>query len=279
MANRKVIIVKAAASNSSNATSGSLGVVSKKFQAPSEITPLLGIAEDESLQGNANKDRSEELRLVSCVFIRRSTNRVAHALAKLMDYIYVVAIDFSLQRFPGEMQKENVSFDALTTTTSAAGATSSLHFSRSNPFLSPTSPANYLNSNSFYSSLFQNYSPTSLSDTASFDGGGDTERRLHDASSVLEYQQLYNRYALCLSQLRESIEEVDALRSENDSLRLSNADLSHRVALLFSRDRLLSEFNRLNIASPSAAPAPLPVRAAHPQPLTEHNRFDRRNTE
>ncbi|KAK6125222.1 hypothetical protein DH2020_041036 [Rehmannia glutinosa] len=78
---------------------------------------------------------------------------------------------------------------------------------------------------------------------------------------------------------RESIEEVDALRSENDSLRLSNADLSHRVALLFSRDRLLSEFNRLNIASPSAAPAPLPVRAAHPQPLTEHNRFDRRNTE
>ncbi|KAK6151017.1 hypothetical protein DH2020_015949 [Rehmannia glutinosa] len=118
-------------------------------------------------------------------------------------------------------------------------------------------------------SLFQNYSPTSLSDTASFDGGGDTERRLHDASSVLEYQQLYNRYALCLSQLRESIEEVDALRSENDSLRLSNADLSHRVALLFSRDRLLSEFHRLNIATPSAAPAPLPVRAAHPQPLTE----------
>ncbi|KAK6160329.1 hypothetical protein DH2020_003710 [Rehmannia glutinosa] len=56
MVNRKVTIVKAATSNSSNATSGSLGVISKKLQAPSEITPLLGIAEDESLQGNANKD-------------------------------------------------------------------------------------------------------------------------------------------------------------------------------------------------------------------------------
>ncbi|KAK6137530.1 hypothetical protein DH2020_028728 [Rehmannia glutinosa] len=52
----QVTIVKAATSNSSNATSGSLGVISKKLQAPSEITPLLGIAEDESLQGNANKD-------------------------------------------------------------------------------------------------------------------------------------------------------------------------------------------------------------------------------
>ncbi|KAL0332450.1 UNVERIFIED_CONTAM: Zinc finger CCCH domain-containing protein 15 [Sesamum calycinum] len=92
------------------------------------------------------------------------------------------------------MQNENVSFDALTTTTSAAAP---LYFSRSNPFLSPTSPS-YLNSSaSFYSSLFQNYSPNSISDTASFDGG-DTERRLHDASCILEYQQLYNRYTLCL---------------------------------------------------------------------------------
>ncbi|XP_011100111.1 zinc finger CCCH domain-containing protein 14 [Sesamum indicum] len=175
------------------------------------------------------------------------------------------------------MQNENVSFDALTTTTTSAAASAPLYFSRSNPFLSPTSPS-YLNSSaSFYSSLFQNYSPNSISDTASFDGG-DTERRLHDASCILEYQQLYNRYTLCLSQLHDSIEEVDALRRENDSLRVSNADLSHRVALLFSRDRLLSEFNRLNIASPSSA-VPLPVHVASPQPLIEHNRVERINTE
>ncbi|KAI3451793.1 hypothetical protein Pfo_008458 [Paulownia fortunei] len=174
------------------------------------------------------------------------------------------------------MQKENTSFDALTTTSAAAAAP--LHFSRSNPFLSPTSPTNYLNPDaSFNSSVFQNYSPNSISDTTSFDCG-DTERRLHDASCILEYQQLYNRYTLCLAQLHDSIEEVDALIRENDSLRLSNADLSHRVALLFSRDRLLSEFSRLSIASPSA-PAPLPVRVVSPQPLPEHNRVERRSTE
>ncbi|KAK6126811.1 hypothetical protein DH2020_039459 [Rehmannia glutinosa] len=56
MANRKVTIVKAVASNSSNTTSESLGVISKKLQAPSKITPLLGITENESLQGNTKKD-------------------------------------------------------------------------------------------------------------------------------------------------------------------------------------------------------------------------------
>ncbi|KAK6152863.1 hypothetical protein DH2020_012502 [Rehmannia glutinosa] len=182
------------------------------------------------------------------------------------------------------MQTENISYDALVTTSAADKSSASsaaqppLDFSLSNPFLSPTSPT-YVSSNaSFYSSLFQKYSPTSPSDTASFDGG-DTDRSLHDANCVLEYQQLYNRYTLCLAQLRDSMEEVDALRRENDSLRLSNADLSHRVALLFSRDRLFSEFSRLNIASPSAAAS----RAAHltsaTQPLAENNRVERRSTQ
>ncbi|PIN09976.1 hypothetical protein CDL12_17434 [Handroanthus impetiginosus] len=174
------------------------------------------------------------------------------------------------------MQKKNISLDALNTISTAAGA-APLHFSPNNPFLSPSSPT-YLNSNaSFYTSLFPNYSPNSISDSASFDGG-DNDRRLHDSGCVLEYQQLYNRYTLCLAQLKDSIEEVDALRRENESLCLSNADLSRRVALLFSRDRLLSEFNRLNIASPSAA-APLPVHVVNPQPLTEHNRVEPWNTD
>lgn len=182
------------------------------------------------------------------------------------------------------MQKENISYDALITTSaadkSAASAAAPLHFSRGNPFLSPNSPT-YVNSDaSFYSSLFQNYSPASPSETASFDGG-DTDRRLDDASSVLEYQQLYNHYTLCLAQLHDSIEEVEALRSENDSLRLSNADLSHRVALLFSRDRFLSGLSRLNIASTSAA-APRAAQGhltAAPQPFAVHNRVERRSTE
>ncbi|GFP85337.1 zinc finger CCCH domain-containing protein 14 [Phtheirospermum japonicum] len=178
------------------------------------------------------------------------------------------------------MQKEIISYDAIVNTSAADKSTASAtppspEFSLSNPFLSPTSNA------SFYSPLFQKYySPNSPSDTASFDGG-DTDRRLHDASCVLEYQQLYNRHTLCLAQLRDSIEEVDALRLENDSLRFTNADLSRRVALLFSRDRLFSDFSRLNIASPSSA-ASDPRAAAHltaTQPLNEQYRVERRSTE
>ncbi|KAL7141661.1 hypothetical protein ABFS83_08G068800 [Erythranthe nasuta] len=196
------------------------------------------------------------------------------------------------------MQKENISFNPLITATSAAAAgVAPPRFSSSNnPFLSPIVPVNCPNTNSSYYPLFQNYSPNSISDAASFDGG-DTERSLHDASSVLEYQQLYNRYALCLSQLHDSIDEVEDLRLENESLRLSNADLSRRVALLFTRDRLLSEFNRLSITSPSAAAAPpIPVHVAPPppprtlsennlriqpppRPLSENNRLEPKSTE
>ncbi|KAG8384111.1 hypothetical protein BUALT_Bualt04G0084000 [Buddleja alternifolia] len=176
------------------------------------------------------------------------------------------------------MQRENmISFDALITATSAAAAEASL-YSRSNPFLSPSSP-DYLNSSaSLYSSLFGSYSPNSISDTASYDGGGGyIERLLQDTGGcILEYQQLFNRYTLCLSQIRDSVDEVDALRRENESLRLTNADLSRRVALLFSRDRLLSQFNRLNTA---ASPSSVQV-ASTPHPLSELNCVvNRRNTE
>ncbi|KAL3640412.1 hypothetical protein CASFOL_015380 [Castilleja foliolosa] len=170
---------------------------------------------------------------------------------------------------------ENTSYDAIVNTSAADKSTAlSPEFSLSNPFLSPTSNA------SVYSSLFQKYySPNSPSDAASFDGG-DTDRRLHDASCILEYQQLYNRHTLCLAQLRDSIEEIEALRLENDSLRFTNADLSRRVALLFSRDRLFSEISRLNTASTSSAASEprAPAHLAATQPLNENYRVERRST-
>ncbi|XP_047968232.1 zinc finger CCCH domain-containing protein 9-like [Salvia hispanica] len=174
------------------------------------------------------------------------------------------------------MQREDVSYDSLLASSAAdKSAAASLLFSFTNPFLPPTSPS-YVNSDaSFYSSLFQNHSSSTTSDTASFDGGDDADRRIQDASCVVEYQQLYNRYTLCLAQLHDAIEEADALRRDNDSLRLSNADLTHRIALLFSRGRLLSDFNRLNVASPSAAAAHLSLT----QPLAELNRVERRSIE
>lgn len=174
------------------------------------------------------------------------------------------------------MQKEHISFDVLSATSTVDSAP--LYFSRSNPFLSPTSRTDYLSSDaSLYSSLFQNYPVNSLSDAASSDGG-DAERRFHDSSSILEYQQLYNRYTLCLSRLRDSVEEVDALRHDNESLRVTNADLSRRISLLISRDQLLTEFNHLSISSPpTSVLVPVPVHVATPRPLAECNRFEWRN--
>ncbi|KZV42243.1 zinc finger CCCH domain-containing protein 14 [Dorcoceras hygrometricum] len=154
-----------------------------------------------------------------------------------------------------------------------------MRYARCNPFVAPLSPTCLNSSNASYTAIFQNCSPNSPSDTASFDGDGvsaDMRRGLSSGSS-LEYQQLYNRYTLCLAQLHDSIAEAEALRLENDALRLSNSDLANRVAVLFSCDRFLCDFNRLNIASPSAAPRASQM--ASPQALSEHNRVKKKNTE
>ncbi|XP_073016817.1 zinc finger CCCH domain-containing protein 14-like isoform X2 [Primulina eburnea] len=181
------------------------------------------------------------------------------------------------------MQKENTLYDDFAN--SAAGKSSAafssvtapMHFSRSNPFLSPRS-ATCLNLNNSYSTLFRNYGSESLSDAASFDGALDSaDRQARSSSGILEFQQLYNRYILCIGQLQDSIEDVDVLRRENDSLRVCNADLGRRLFLLTSRDRLLSEFNCLNISSPvSTLPA---ASIASSRPHIEHNRNEQRSTE
>ncbi|CAA2996586.1 zinc finger CCCH domain-containing 14 [Olea europaea subsp. europaea] len=165
------------------------------------------------------------------------------------------------------MQNEiNSTYDDLTTSSATSSAEKSTNAASgaNNPFLSPAS-LNYLNSinSSFYSTLFpQNYSPHSPSDTTSFDDGDSaaTERRLRDASCILEYQQLYNSYTVCLAKLQEFIDEGDSLRRENDAIRLSNAEIAHRLSLLISE---------LNPSTTIAAP----------QSHRQQNRLERRNTE
>ncbi|CAA2978814.1 zinc finger CCCH domain-containing 14 [Olea europaea subsp. europaea] len=175
------------------------------------------------------------------------------------------------------MQENNSSSEALTG--SSTSAVSLQRFTSTNPFLSPTSPT-YLNPNPYrYSTLFpQNYSPNSPSETASFDGGdiAATEESLHEASRILEYQQLYNRHTVCLARLHEYINEVDSLRCENNSLRLSNADLTRRLTLLVNQNCLLSDFNRLNIVPSSTVSFPkYATHVTSSQPLIEENHMQR----
>ncbi|KAF7134709.1 hypothetical protein RHSIM_Rhsim08G0084000 [Rhododendron simsii] len=118
--------------------------------------------------------------------------------------------------------------------------------------------------------------------------------RLRQASFVLEYQQLYNRYAMCLAHLQDSLLEVDSLRDDNDALRVANSDLVNRLSLLSQATiqnclltsapqpplSFINDFNRMSIGGNAGM-----IRENReeicdisPTSVIEHSRFDRRNT-
>lgn len=146
-----------------------------------------------------------------------------------------------------------------------SGTSQEEHYFSHNPFLSPTSPGHLDSIEAyFYSSplLSENSTPPDTSfDDAITDNFG-TERRLRQASFVLEYQQLYNRYNVCLAHLQDTIKEVDSFRQENDALRIANADLAKRLSILTQatiQNCLRSDFNCLNIGNdppPQIIPSP-----------------------
>jgi butyrate response factor 1 len=78
-------------------------------------------------------------------------------------------------------------------------------------------------------------SSASLVDDADYGGGAiadATGHRLQLARLALQYQEVVDRYELCLSHLAEVADEAAVLRRENAELRVSNGDLARRVAML-----------------------------------------------
>ncbi|XP_062206345.1 zinc finger CCCH domain-containing protein 9-like isoform X2 [Phragmites australis] len=59
-----------------------------------------------------------------------------------------------------------------------------------------------------------------------------TGHRLQLARLALKYQEVADRYELCLAHLAEAVDEEAALRRENAELRVANSDLTNRLALL-----------------------------------------------
>ncbi|XP_057481466.1 zinc finger CCCH domain-containing protein 14-like isoform X1 [Actinidia eriantha] len=152
---------------------------------------------------------------------------------------------------------------------------------------------------SFYPSIFPPYSnslPITPSD-CSFDDSNNTiatENRLHEARFMLEYQQLYNRYTMCLAHLQESLKEFDALSEENDNLRITNANLIKRLSLLshatiqncvlssgHQPPSFINDFDRLSVRGtfPDNHVSEDQVSDISPTSVIEQNRFDRRNVE
>ncbi|XP_057469677.1 zinc finger CCCH domain-containing protein 14-like [Actinidia eriantha] len=176
---------------------------------------------------------------------------------------------------------------------------SSPHLSRNLPLSPSENQSESIDFTSFCHSMFPP-SSNSLSITpsdCSFDedvtNSIATENRLHQARFVLEYQQLYNRYSMCLSHLQESLKEIDSLREENDNLRLNNADLVNRLSFLsqatiqnclFSSGHqplsFINDFNRLSVGGTvrdTRINEEIPN--ISPTSVIERNRFDRKSTE
>ncbi|KAK9115456.1 hypothetical protein Syun_022253 [Stephania yunnanensis] len=78
-----------------------------------------------------------------------------------------------------------------------------------------------------------------------------TENRLYLARLTLEYQQLVDRYGLCLAHLEEATKEGEILRQENCTLRIVNKDLTKRLSLLTTQASLHQNHRYLSPAFPS----------------------------
>ncbi|KAI3519318.1 hypothetical protein L1887_08348 [Cichorium endivia] len=143
---------------------------------------------------------------------------------------------------------------------------------------------------------FSSPSDCSFDDDAFSANAYATENRLSQASFILEYQQLYNSYTVCLASLQDSVKEVDALRQENDALRVANSDLMQRLNLFSQatmQNRLVSsvrsssspsstligDFNRLGIGAPfcesnasvEKVPSVSPTSVIEPKQFARHN--------
>ncbi|KAK8453237.1 hypothetical protein SEVIR_5G250700v4 [Setaria viridis] len=88
-----------------------------------------------------------------------------------------------------------------------------------------------------------------------------TGHRLQLARLALQYQEVADRYELCLARLADAADEAAALRRENAELRAANGDLTRRLALLSGIGKqaaaaaIADEVRRLRFSEQKAVPA------------------------
>ncbi|KAL6614843.1 hypothetical protein ACP70R_037113 [Stipagrostis hirtigluma subsp. patula] len=103
---------------------------------------------------------------------------------------------------------------------------------------SPFSPSLGFSSPSPHAASSVSLSPSSSSASVVDDGddaADATGHRLQLARLALQYQEVADRYELCLARLAEATDEAAALRLENAELRVANSDLTRRLALLIGK--------------------------------------------
>jgi butyrate response factor len=97
-----------------------------------------------------------------------------------------------------------------------------------------------------------------------------TGHRLQLARLALHYQEVADRYQLCLARLAEAVDEAEALRRENAELRVANGDIARRLALLGGKQAaavaVAEETCRLRRCEQQSA-VPFPAECAPPENL------------
>ncbi|KAK1301767.1 Zinc finger CCCH domain-containing protein 9 [Acorus calamus] len=74
--------------------------------------------------------------------------------------------------------------------------------------------------------------PSSVDEAEKAISASETENRLYLAKLTLQYQEMIDRYDLCVAHLQDMAVEAESLRRKNAELRLSNAELARRLSLL-----------------------------------------------
>ncbi|CAL4948482.1 unnamed protein product [Urochloa decumbens] len=100
-----------------------------------------------------------------------------------------------------------------------------------------------------------------------------TGHRLQLARLALQYQDVADRYELCLARLADAADEAAALRRENAELRAANGDLTRRLALLSGIGKqaaaaaIADEVRRLRFGDQKAVPAAAAAKERVPEKL------------
>uniref|UniRef100_A0A8I6XEM1 C3H1-type domain-containing protein n=2 Tax=Hordeum vulgare subsp. vulgare TaxID=112509 RepID=A0A8I6XEM1_HORVV len=109
----------------------------------------------------------------------------------------------------------------------------------------------------------------SLVDDGDYDGAAAadaTGHRLQLARLALQYQEVADRYEMCLSHLAEAVDEAAVLRRENTELRVANSDLARRVALLGGKETaavvIADEIRRFRLGEHKASKQRAPEKLA-----------------